>query len=248
MHDKWLIGYVTILIGVGIPVNRFIDMMIGIALHEPMERHASTFAVIGIASYFATERWGNAVIVALEGLDAWLHSRFTNPMFDQIQRWLHVNRFDLFRWGLVVSVGLAAMLVIRSSYLFLVTGKFIEILTVVAVPMYVADIVMYGFRRIWDDLLEASERYENGQFTRAEPELMTFCQRRVTTRLVWLVFVIVGVEWELMPLYPGISSESDFFWITHLICLWLIGHLYDANDIHPRDRTYLLSPQDQEAS
>ncbi len=41
---------------------------------------------------------------------------------------------------------------------------------------------------------------------------------------------------------------SDIFSKAHFCLMWLTAHLYDANDIDPRDRTYLLSPQDQEAS
>ncbi|KKW29668.1 MAG: hypothetical protein UY72_C0036G0010 [Candidatus Uhrbacteria bacterium GW2011_GWD2_52_7] len=244
---KWFIAFIITYVCVGMSFVRLTDFLIAIATDSPIQWHASTSAAMFLLTFIIAEQWSDRVIAIVNALDAWIHKRVMNPVFAWMQRWLHVNRFDLLRYGLVVNVVLPALVMLEAVHDVSI-GKSSGIVMILITMLYVSDIVSAGFGNLWSALKNASERFEHGQFTAAEPVLVNFCRGRTQMRKIWTIFIYAEFQYTLYPRYVGEHWSSEVMYTLMMIGFWLFAHLYDSNDIDPRDRTYLLGPQDQEAS
>ncbi|MCR4312522.1 MAG: hypothetical protein NUV56_04540 [Candidatus Uhrbacteria bacterium] len=235
------LSFIALFLVVAMPLVHLSEVGIAHYTNRPVEPHLAMALTGMLTSFVMAWKWDDEILRAIGQADGWLHKNVTDPIFGWMQCWLHVNRFDLLRWGLVANILIAAIIVVCEVCFFMVTRNFGVLISAACIYFYVFDIIQYGFRNLWKALTDASERFEQGQFTSANPALVSFCRYRAGMRTLYMLFLPIAI-----------SSCLTFGWVSaiytlHLVCLWLIGHLYDANDIDPRDRTYLMSPQDQEA-
>lgn len=183
----------------------------------------------------------------LIAFDRFIHGWIFNPVVRLIQAWFHVNRYHL----LFVSEAAAAALYALIGCYLLVAGvlKFD--------PFYLGCGLLYAFvvtdwvrtgrvaQRL-NAMKEAYERFEDRGFARPAATLVVLAADRKSSRplmnLITVVFLIGdGVLWWRGISLGWFNGVMTVFFVT----TWVNAHLWDVDDLDPRDREFLFGPQGQ---
>ncbi len=196
----------------------------------------------------------------LEWLDTWIHAHLMNPAFVWLQKIFHWNRFQLIAWFSKASV---VSKVIVTALLLLSLGTVRHADTLI-VSIWLFASFTYGgmawaqwanFKRTrhFDLLSELSETFEQtGSYKLPTPFVLWAheARRRRPTETGFCVFLLGLVLLNLLPDPKAVSIGS------HVSFLLLFGyrllpciedHLWDIDDIQPKDRLSLFEPQQDAA-
>lgn len=178
------------------------------------------------------------MIDGLQRYDNWLHSKVMNPTYRWVQAWLHCNRFQLIQFMLIMQ-GLATVF-----YVYTISPnkgspalKYGSILPIIG-------LLVIRVKRYWAALSQASIEFEEGLESRAIAYLLPNIRMALFGRTFGLNFMATG-ELIFLPL-PAIGVYRLDAWqlgMSALIATWFIEfHLWDADDLPPKDRKRLLRP------
>jgi hypothetical protein len=201
--------------------------------------------------------FGNELRFLLLLLDKVIHDQICNPIAGWLQRWLHVNRYHLLFAGGLSNVfllwpshGLGA--VMNIQYYGWTSFCVLQLVMAVAVPPLV-----YGLgslREYFTALFSALRRFEDVGFGQPSDVLIRWARTAKRLRPYLNLFALFDVFalW-LIWLVPGTLNEWPFcFLLLHAevasLCVFVFDlHMWDVDDLDPRDREYLFSPQERDA-
>lgn len=183
----------------------------------------------------------------LIAFDRFVHRRLFNPVFLLVQKWFHVSRYHL----LFAAETLVFMLFMLLGAFFLATGIFkADPLALLVGIMYVVitvGVVQTGLmaRRL-TALKEVYERFEERGFARPAVTLIALAADRKSSRLLTNPMVLCVWITSAIILASGKSLEPLMVAIVAYLSVTCVDeHLWDADDLDPRDREYLFHPQSQ---
>jgi hypothetical protein len=183
--------------------------------------------------------------------DQLFHDRVMNPLIESIQAWQHVNRYDMLRYAITIEYGTFQTGTVLWALQCAMVGKWVEFpaRTVVGgafIFLYRFQFSMLGgLEQMLDECTTASARYEAGTLVGMPLNVKEFCgSRKVARRIVLLLLlmrVLVGhPEFVNIPVWWAHAFVGD----ATLLVMLFIGHIANADDLHPRDRVNLLDGKD----
>lgn len=183
-------------------------------------------------------------------LDRFLHDRVFNPLARQIQKWLHVNRYHLLFGSEIVSeVLFFVTMVIGTGYWFMIHRRVSDMAMCTFGILMAVDTLRSGVaaRRV-AAMREAAARFEDRGFVVAPVELILLSRTRKTGRVYWNVTYLGMLAITFLVAF-GINLD----WVSVAFCTSFANrllnlHLWDVNDLDPRDREYLFKQESQTSS
>ncbi len=184
-------------------------------------------------------------------LDRILHERFFNPLVRLIQKWLHINRYHLLFGSEIASeVLFVVTMVLGTGYWFLVYRRGFDV-AVCAIGIFGAvDSLRTGVaaRRI-AAMREAAAQFEERGFVVAPVELILLSRFRKTGRAYWNVVYLSMIA----SLVFLVALGANVDWVNVAFCASFANrlfnvHLWDVDDLDPRDRERLFRKEPQPSS
>jgi|GEM_PF-6587016 hypothetical protein len=182
---------------------------------------------------------------ALERYDAYVHEEIMNPIITWIQKWLHVNRYDLLKITialeffcynaagliLVVSLGVA------FSFLLLLSTACI----IICLGLYHRSIMRFGgIHNLVAECTSSSYAFEEHGWAKPGAGTLAYCGQRRKIRRVISALVTASLIFEVghfRNTYPYETLVGVMLQI-YLFMMFCACHLADADDLHPRNRNY----------
>ncbi len=180
--------------------------------------------------------------------DRFLHGRVFNPLVRLIQRHLHVNRYHiLFVSEILQDVLFVTTIVLGSLYRFATTHDPFFVAMFLFGLWVVSSWYAYGSStRVFEAMRETSARFEERGFAKPPVELIRLAVRRRADRPFWNVVNVTMISVGIFLPFFGLHTD----WLNvafHLsFANYLFNaHLWDVDDLDPRDREYFLRTQMQ---
>lgn len=179
--------------------------------------------------------------------DNWLHVHMMNPFFGWIQKLFHWNRFQLIHWfSWVQVVGFAVITLLLCVEL-------------VRIKIWTDALWVFVYTRSWftgyqwmkifgPELKKASQAYEAEKPVYLTPALVFYAHDRRHIRPAFAVIVTFFLICLVLLLAHGVTRMLPQYVITTLtVVVWAECHLWDIDDVQPKDRSFLLESKSQEA-
>lgn len=200
--------------------------------------------VVGLVVFSGALRKGIDPSDAVARLDAWTHRRCWNPLFTFVQRMFHVNRFTLIAACIVgeilMACGVISYAILRTASI----GTNVVTTQIVLVFVIVSDLVRIDVRHVLGELMRCSRAFERHGYAKVDAETLVLFRPRMRMRS----FIMVLVYWFFTTDIHHFVTDEQFSLASVPIDFFVFGvwgyiHLFDGDDIDPRNRTYLFDGQ-----
>ncbi|NBS41485.1 hypothetical protein EBS80_02390 [bacterium] len=180
--------------------------------------------------------------------DRFLHDRVFNPLVRLIQRRLHVNRYHVLFASEILSEALFFLTVVVGSLYRWVTkhDAFYALMFLFGAWILHHTYSRGSFARVIEAMRETAARFEERGFAKPPVELILLAVRRRFDRPVWNVVSVAMILIRVAASLLGIHADWLDMMFTALFANFLFNkHLWDVDDLDPRDREYLFQKQSQ---
>lgn len=192
----------------------------------------------------------------LERYDRWLHNRIMNPFFTWIQKLFHWNRLQLILWALR-GIALGYLIQTAAALILAFTQPHDENWPIYPIGGFVFLFLGRGDMRraviLGRDLKKAAERFEENLSLRLSVELIVYANKTRASRpmisltrtvfFCWIGVWILHDNWTTSGIAIALGVGMLLVPLSRLV----ESHLWDVDDIDPKDRLSLFDPQRQEA-
>lgn len=184
--------------------------------------------------------------------DQWLHHRVFNPLFTELQKWFHVNRFQII-YGFLACMYAAGVMI---SLIYWGVAYFdrsipdaVELRNMIGTNVLIFVGVTFWAKeakQTFQDLKVASERFEETGESRVSPLLYAKIIKGRKER------VRRNVSATVSALYLSLNAWVNPFPDIRAGCILTIGlflawatlaHVWDVDGVKPEDRVNLFEPQ-----
>ncbi len=187
----------------------------------------------------------------VERYDQFLHKCIFNPTAHALQRWLYINRYHLLFGSQLTELVLYVLMAVAIPVWMFVEGGSGDILICLIgggfLWMRMRD---GGVARYVRSLKEMANRSEEKGFSKPPTDLLLVAVRvRAERSWVNVMSTMCALLAPLALLHAGTKAiylvTSLVFFTWSVTKIWT-SHLWDVDNLDPRDREYLFGPKTQE--